>query len=160
MWSVVVSLGGPLDKAMFYFYLFSTIFSVLTICSLIGIVASLAATGINPLEKDCRPVSPLPGADCEWHELHGDSHRHISYLTVSGIIMSCVFFIPMFMRPMDFLFHMKGYVIGMLTYVLMLPTFINIMAIYSMCNLHDISWGNRPSAAQAMNAVSAVAKKQ
>jgi cellulose synthase/poly-beta-1,6-N-acetylglucosamine synthase-like glycosyltransferase len=31
-------------------------------------------------------------------------------------------------------------------YILMLPTFVNIMQIYSMSNLHDISWGNRPSA--------------
>ena len=74
--------------------------------------------------------------------------------------MCCIFMVPIFMRPMDFLFHMKGYLIGMFTYIFMLPTFINIMAIYSMCNLHDISWGNRPSAAAAMAQVSAVAKQQ
>lgn len=33
----------------------------------------------------------------------------------------------------------------MTVYILMLPTFINIMQIYSMSNLHDISWGNRPT---------------
>ena len=54
IWTIVVSLGGPLDKAMFYFYLFSAIFSFLTIGSLIGIVATLVHIGINPEEKECR----------------------------------------------------------------------------------------------------------
>jgi len=71
MWCLVISLGGPLDKSMFYFYIFTSLFSVLTICSLIGIIATLAANGINPQQKDCVPVSPLPGADCEWKEKHG-----------------------------------------------------------------------------------------
>lgn len=50
----------------------------------------------------------------------------------------------------------------MISYILLLPTFINIMQIYAMCNLHDISWGNRPSAAAAntgTNAFSDDAKK-
>ena len=50
----------------------------------------------------------------------------------------------------------------MILYIVMLPTFANLMAIYSMANLHDISWGNRPSAAQATagtNALSANIKK-
>lgn len=61
--------------------------------------------------------------------------------------MFTTFILPFIMRPMDALFHLKGYLIGMFTYIFMLPTFINIMSIYSMCNLHDVSWGNRPSAA-------------
>ena len=45
----------------------------------------------------------------------------------------------------------------------MLPTFINVMQIYGMCNLHDISWGNRPTVAAGQsgtNAFSENAKKQ
>lgn len=43
---------------------------------------------------------------------------------------------------------------GLLSYLFMMPTFINIMQIYAMCNLHDISWGNRPTTqAQGVEAV-------
>lgn len=35
----------------------------------------------------------------------------------------------------------------------MMPTFINVMQIYSMANLHDISWGNRPSANTGVESV-------
>ncbi len=61
--------------------------------------------------------------------------------------MLCVYLFPIILRPMDFLLNFQSYVMGMLIYILMLPTFANLMAIYSMSNLHDISWGNRPSAA-------------
>ena len=34
------------------------------------------------------------------------------------------------------------------------------MQVYSMCNLHDISWGNRPSVTVGTNVISADVKKQ
>ena len=143
---MVVSLAGPLDKAMFYFYIITALFSALTIASLIGIGATLYHTGIHAQEKDCVPDNPLPNAPCTWKKM--DSY-HISYLTISGCVMMSVFLLPILMRPMDALFHLKGYLIGMITYIFMLPTFINIMAIYSMSNLHDVTWGNRPAAGAA-----------
>jgi len=143
IWAIVVSLAGPLDKAMIYFYIISALFSFLTIASLIGIGATLIKTGINAQELDCIPDNPLiPDSPCTWKKQH---RWHKSYLTISGIIMIGVFILPIVMRPMDALFHLKGYLIGMLTYIFMLPTFINIMAIYSMSNLHDVTWGNRPA---------------
>lgn len=33
---------------------------------------------------------------------------------------------------------------GIVQLLLMTPTFINIFTIYSICNIHDCSWGNRP----------------
>ena len=59
--------------------------------------------------------------------------------------MLSVYFVPMILRPMDCINNFGGYCIGMSVYILMLPTFINIMQVYSMSNLHDISWGNRPT---------------
>ena len=32
---------------------------------------------------------------------------------------------------------------GFLCYIFMTPTYTNIFIIYSFCNLHDVSWGNR-----------------
>jgi DNA phosphorothioation-dependent restriction protein DptG len=59
--------------------------------------------------------------------------------------MCCVFLMPLILRPLDFLSNVRNYMLGLLSYLFMMPTFINIMQIYAMCNLHDISWGNRPT---------------
>lgn len=78
--------------------------------------------------------------------------------------MLFVYVLPMIMRPADFLNNFTAYVVGMVTYVLMLPTFINVMQIYSMSNLHDISWGNRPTSTPGgttgQNMLTEDAKKQ
>jgi len=66
--------------------------------------------------------------------------------------MMGVFLIPIIMRPLDFLMNVRNYLLGLFSYLFMMPTFINIMQIYAMCNLHDISWGNRP-ATQGVEAV-------
>jgi hypothetical protein len=72
--------------------------------------------------------------------------------------MTGVFLIPMILRPLDFLSNFKNYVLGLFSYLFMMPTFINIMQIYAMCNLHDISWGNRPT--QGVEAMSSNHKVQ
>jgi len=60
--------------------------------------------------------------------------------------MLSTYLLPILLRPMDFILNFRNYIIGLVTYIVLLPTFINIMQVYSMCNLHDVSWGNRPSA--------------
>ena len=37
------------------------------------------------------------------------------------------------------------FLFGSLTMLYLTPTFINVFVIYAIANLHDISWGNRPS---------------
>jgi chitin synthase len=73
--------------------------------------------------------------------------------------MLSVYIIPMILRPIDFLKNFKSYIMGMIVYIFMIPTFVNIMSIYSMCNLHDISWGNRPSASSGTNTITENEKK-
>ena len=41
------------------------------------------------------------------------------------------------------------YVFGAITLLYLTPTYIIIMVIYAICNIHDISWGNRPDTAEA-----------
>jgi hypothetical protein len=53
--------------------------------------------------------------------------RHFSWLVFSGVIMCGVFLIPMILRPLDFLSNLRLYVCGLLSYLFMMPTFINIM---------------------------------
>ena len=74
--------------------------------------------------------------------------------------MLSVFLVPIVLRPLDFIFNFTQYAIGFFSYMFLLPVFINIMQVYSIANLHDISWGNRPSASGGTNMLSNDAKKQ
>ena len=74
--------------------------------------------------------------------------------------MLCIYLIPILFRPIDFLENFKGYMIGLIAYLVMIPLFANIFSIYAMSNLHDISWGNRPSEASGTEAFTAKAKEQ
>ena len=40
---------------------------------------------------------------------------------------------------------MAGYLVGLVSYIVLIPMFVNVFSIYSFSNLHDVSWGNRPS---------------
>jgi len=66
-------------------------------------------------------------------------------LTLAGVIMLSVYLLPFILRPLDFLSNAKKYVLGFLVYMLLMPMFTNVFQIYALCNLHDVSWGNRPS---------------
>lgn len=130
-------MGGPLDLGIGYFKIVTALLSILTVSSLAGICFFLYVTGFMPeMEK----------YNLDKKEWEPQGEYHFSILTLCGVIMLSVYFVPFFLRPIDFLFNFCGYILGMFTYILMLPTFITIMQIYSMSNLHDISWGNRPTA--------------
>ena len=74
--------------------------------------------------------------------------------------MLSVYTIPMILRPIDWLENFRGYMVGLLMYLCLIPMFSNVFQIYAMSNLHDVSWGNRPSTSQGTEAFSANAKKQ
>jgi len=119
IFTVTVSLGSVIDKGIFYFKIIGFIFSILTILSLFGIAVFLIDTGFYPEEKHLKA-----GTTDEWI---GTGIHHFSWITLCGSIMLCVYILPMIMRPFDFLQNFTNYVVGMITYVLMLPTFINVM---------------------------------
>jgi len=69
----------------------------------------------------------------------------LSFIFIGVIVFSYI--IPLVthfntLKPVDFL---KGVVYS----VMLTPTFINIIVVYAICNIHDVSWGSRPSGAQA-----------
>ena len=61
--------------------------------------------------------------------------------------MFLVLIAPMYMRPKDFIHNLSKYLYGFVIWFVMLPCYINIFSIYAFSNIHDISWGNRPAAA-------------
>ena len=75
--------------------------------------------------------------------------------------MLAIYTVPFLLRPIDFLENFKGYVVGLISYLILIPMFSNVFSIYSMANLHDISWGNRPTTASTgMEGISAKANVQ
>jgi cellulose synthase/poly-beta-1,6-N-acetylglucosamine synthase-like glycosyltransferase len=66
----------------------------------------------------------------------------------------------MIMRPSDFCAGFTNYLMGLIMYMLLTPFFINVLTVYTMCNLHDVSWGNRPAGTQTAEELSIHAKKQ
>lgn len=64
------------------------------------------------------------------------------------LIIFSYFVLPFLLRPLDFLMNLKDQVLGLLAYVLFLPMFL-VMSLYGFCNIHDVSWGNRPQSTKA-----------
>ena len=134
--AIIISLTTPVDRGVVYFKFLMVSFGLLLCTTMVGIVVYLIDTGLFPYEEHWDPINQI------WYKAGG---QHFSILVFCGIIMMCVFILPMILRPLDFLSNFRLYMVGLFSYIFMMPTFINVMAIYSMCNLHDISWGNRPT---------------
>jgi hypothetical protein len=79
----------------------------------------LWGTGFYPPVKQFDPITET------WFDL--DVPAHFSLLTLSGVIMLSIYIIPIVLRPIDFMFNFAQYAIGLVSYFLLLPTFINVM---------------------------------
>ena len=112
----------------------------------------LANSGFFPEEKE------FDKATWTWK---GTGNYYFSPLVLAGVIMLSVYSIPIIMRPIDFLENFRGYMVGLCAYLMLIPMFTNVFQIYAMANLHDISWGNRPTTqTTGTEAFSANIKKQ
>lgn len=136
--AIIISLTTTVDRGVAIFTFLMTLFGTLLVLTMSGIIFYLADQGFYPEVMEYRPN--------EWPHWKGTGEHNFSLLVLSGVIMCCVFLIPIILRPLDFLSNVRNYIVGLFSYLFMMPTFINIMQIYAMCNLHDISWGNRPAA--------------
>jgi len=79
----------------------------------------------------------------QWFPTGGPAH--LSILTLAGTLSYSIYLIPVILRFGDFFFNPGKYICGFMSYMVLLPMYTNLMQIYSICNLHDLSWGNRPS---------------
>jgi len=145
---LVVSLAAPIDRAMPYFKITSGCFSVVNTMAYVGIFNQLMGSGPTP---SMQIKDPATG---DWHQVYWIDEKgvpepihNLSPLFFVGLVMFSVYVAPMYMRPKDFLHNAGKYLYGFVVWFLMLPCYINIFSIYAFSNLHDISWGNRPAAA-------------
>ena len=138
---LILSLALPLEKGKYWFTTVVVAFGFLTTFSIFGMVFYLVNVGLYPPEKHYNVDTQ------DWDIVYEDDKivTNFSYLVLSGIIMLSIYLVPFVMRPVDFLSNIGGYVVGLLAYILLIPMFINVFSIYAFSNLHDVSWGNRPS---------------
>jgi len=141
--STFVSIALPIDRAMGYFRIVAIIMAVLMLASIAGITYFLAQRGFFPPVSTCLNVNPKQPNSCEFQD--DPNETYFSMLCLAGVIMLSMYILPMLMRPLDFLSNFKNYTLGFCSYMLMMPVFTNVFQIYAMCNLHDVSWGNRPT---------------
>jgi len=139
--STFVSIALPIERAIGYFNVVAVAMGILTLSSLAGITYFLAHRGLFPPEQSCDLDPNTNRIVC----VQIEDTEYFSTLCLAGIIMLTVYMLPFVMRPLDFLSNFKSYVLGFTAYMLMMPVFTNVFQIYAMCNLHDVSWGNRPT---------------
>lgn len=165
---MMLSIGGVLNKAMFYFKSLLVFLTFWTFVGLMGMAYLIVETGFyGKYHKDINMDTGCQHFDAdnnEWVRVgkKKDKARYdIMWTSFFGIIILFAFIIPVLLRPLDFLKNIHRYCIGFVTYMIMLPTYTNTLQIYAMCNLHDISWGNRPTTANhGHNQLTADQKKQ
>ncbi len=70
---------------------------------------------------------------------------YFSHLTLVCVLVLANYLVPIILRPFDFISKFYFYIPGIISYIVLTPLFSIIIPIYSIANIHDISWGNRPS---------------
>lgn len=53
------------------------------------------------------------------------------------------FVFPIILNPIKTVRKFDRYILGLIVYLLMIPALFNIMNIYSICNIDDVTWGTR-----------------
>ncbi len=139
MMALIISLTTTVDRGIGIFVFLMVLFGTLLLLTMAGIIMYLIKTGLYPEVEHYDPEHN------PWPYWKGTGEHKFSVMVLSGIIMCLVFNIPAILRPLDYLSNWRNYTLGLWSYLFMMPTFINTMQIYAMCNLHDISWGNRPT---------------
>lgn len=100
--------------------------------------------GVYPPVLICVDDDQDPDTKCVYQE-DPSGETYFSLLTVAGAIMFTIYFVPFILRPLDFLQNFCKYILGLIAYLVLMPYYAAIFLIYSICNLHDVSWGNRPA---------------
>mmetsp|Transcript_16094 Transcript_16094/g.27182 ORF Transcript_16094/g.27182 Transcript_16094/m.27182 type:complete len:339 (-) Transcript_16094:535-1551(-) len=140
-YTIMLSVGAPLDKTINYFGFVAAFFSFVSIFSIVNAIIASVRSGYMVPDVEWDPKTET------WH--HSPSGgKHLSVGALVGPFLLSAYAMPLVLRPLDFLQNFKKYTIGIVCYLCMLPVFGSVLQIYAMSNLHDVSWGNRPNNVQ------------
>ena len=141
--TIIVTIALPIDRSIGKIKFFSVIISILMNLTLLGVTYVLVRHGFYPPVTTCIEDKQNPGS-CEF-QVNPDGETYFSTLCLAGVISLLMFLLPMVMRPLDFLYNFKLYTLGFVSYIAMMPVITIMFQIYAVCNLHDVTWGNRPT---------------
>lgn len=91
--ALFISLTLPVEKGVAYFRFVAVIFSIMTLITVFGIIYFMTQTGFIMEELVYNPATGT-------YEPNGVIH--FSWLTLAGVIMLCIYLIPIIFRPFDF----------------------------------------------------------
>lgn len=57
--------------------------------------------------------------------------------------------LPVLLYPLDFLRNIFTYLLSFIAYFLFMPLLQICFQVYGFCNVHDVSWGNRPASTES-----------
>lgn len=137
---LIVSLTLPVDKGVGYFRVAVVVLSVMSLLTVIGIIYFSTQSAWYLQEEIWDPTKQ------EWVPYPYDNPNYtFNYLLLAAIIMLGTYLLPIILRPVDFVKNIGRYTFGLISYLLLIPMYLNVFTIYAICNLHDVSWGNRPT---------------
>ena len=114
---LIIALALPLDRARTCFMMTTILFGLMTLSCIFGMVFFLSNSGFYPEEKK------FDRSTWQWV---GQGEYYFSLLELAGVIMLSVYLVPIVMRPIDFLENFRGYVIGLISYLLLIPMYSNV----------------------------------
>jgi len=135
--AVIASIGAQIQHTMPYFRVVLGFFQVYTVCCLYGTWCMIRSFGL-------------------W-DASGSLNVYVAQFLIGWVVLLC----PFFLKPVDAVQNIGSYAAGLPAYYLSYFWWYVIITIYSMCNLDDVSWGNRPAnASGGLNVVVDDAKRQ
>jgi len=134
---VMASIGAQISQAMDYFRVILYFFQFYTICCLWGTISMLRSFGL-------------------W-ESSGNLNVYVAQFVLTWLVLLC----PFYLKPIDAIQNIGSYMAGLPAYYLSFFWWYVIITVYSMCNLDDVTWGNRPAnASKGLNVVVDDVKRQ
>ena len=147
--TILVMIAQPIDRAICKIRFFSTVSAIVMNITFLSVSYLLVTQGWRTPVRTCVQDPDNPNSDECVMVANLDGETYFSWIRLAGVVSLIFYVLPFFMRPLDFLFNFKKYCVGFLCYMLLLPVFTFMFQIYAICNLHDVSWGNRPTSNSA-----------
>lgn len=137
LFAVLASIGAQIQDSMPYYRLVLAAFQAYTLFGVVGTINVVRHFGLY-----CADGS-------------------LNFYILQFFLMWMVLLCPFIYKPIDAIQNFSKYILGLPIYYLSYYWWYVIITIYSMCNLDDVTWGNRPAnSSKGMNVVVDNAKRQ